>query len=113
LFEDWAAKRHFTICLEFVSTEELNKVLERFFTELRKQDGTNYEPDSLQTMLATLECYFHMNNCPYAFAEARRVLNGKAIELHEKGLGKEKTESRPFVCNRRDAVVGHGDPWQY
>ena len=94
-FEDWVAKWQFTIHLEFVSTEGLNKVLERFFTELRKQDGTNYESDSLQTMLAVLDGYFHMDNCPFSvlkddtFAEARKVLKGKAIELREKGWERE------------------------
>jgi len=35
--------------------EQLDGILQLFFAEIRKNDGTNYEPDSLRTMMAALD----------------------------------------------------------
>jgi len=54
-------------------------------------NGTDYEPKSLRTMLAALDRYFHGSGCRYSiskdkeFLESRKVLNGKATELREQG----------------------------
>ena len=37
--------------------EQLDKVLERYFVSIRKQDGTDYEPRSLKVMQAALDRY--------------------------------------------------------
>ena len=37
---------------------EVDRVLQHFFAELKKQDGTDYEPDSLRTMLGALDRHF-------------------------------------------------------
>ncbi len=37
---------------------ELDSVLQNFFAELKKKDGTDYEPESLCTMLAALDRHF-------------------------------------------------------
>jgi len=60
---------------------------------VKKKDGSDYEPDSLHTMLGALD--IHFRNAGYKFmiikdeefAECRQVLNGKAMNLErwEKG----------------------------
>ena len=40
---------------EMVLPEQLDKILERFFACVCKQDGTDYEPGSLKVMQAALE----------------------------------------------------------
>ena len=37
--------------------EQLDKVLERYFASIRKQDGTDYESRSLKVMQAALDRY--------------------------------------------------------
>ena len=39
---------------EKLPPEQLDKVLERSYASVRKQDGTNYEPGSLKVMQAAL-----------------------------------------------------------
>ena len=73
------------------------------YADLKKHDRTDYEPESLRTMLAALDRSFRSSGCKYSivkdkeFAESREVLNGKAIELREQGKGKRK--------NKADAVT--------
>jgi len=41
--------------LENIPEQKLDGVLQQFFAELRKKDGKEYEPDSLRTMLSSLD----------------------------------------------------------
>ena len=75
-----------------------NKTLQHFFAELRKQNGSEYEPESLRTMLSSLDRFLHDKGKQYSilkdqeFESCRKVLNGKAIELREMAWVREKTE---------------------
>ena len=102
------------------SASELDQILQHFLAELRKKDGTNYEPDSLRMMLGALDRYFR--NAGYnfwiikdkKFTECRQVLNGKAIKLRKMGMGKRKnkddvlTEDEEIIWSK--GVLGVGNP---
>ncbi len=53
-------------------------------------------------MLAALDRHFRSSGCKHSigkdkeFAESRKVLNGKAIELREQGKGKRKNKADPL-----------------
>ena len=101
-FETWQKQRGITVPLCDASASELDVVLQNFFAELKKKDGTDYEPESLRTMLAALDIFFRSSGCKYSiakdkeFSESRKVLNGKAIELREQGKGKRKNRADPL-----------------
>ena len=42
--------------------EELDECLSRFFAEIRKSDGSDYEPDNLRVILAALDRYLKQND---------------------------------------------------
>jgi len=75
--------------------QELDRVLQEFYCHVRKQNGDEYKPDSLQTMLAALDRHLSGCGCSYSimkdreFKESRLVLNGKAIQLRENRKGKK------------------------
>ena len=52
-FKKWRRERQICHKLEEILKEKLDGTLQ-FFTEIRKNNGTNYEPDSLRT-IDTLE----------------------------------------------------------
>ena len=85
-----------------VSASDLDILLQHFFAQLTKKDGSEYEPESLRTMIAALERHIKGLGCRHSilkdreFDGCRKVLNGKAIELREKGKGKRR--------NKADAV---------
>ena len=51
------ARRIENVNIETMATQELDKLLSKFYAEVKKQDGTDYEPDSLRIMQSAIECY--------------------------------------------------------
>ena len=96
-FNKWAQSRNIIPELSLFAPSELNNILRRFYTELRKENGTDYEPDSLRVMQASLHRY--LVECKYPksiivdaeFKTSCDVLEGKARTLREKGMGKNRT----------------------
>ena len=63
--------------------------MQRFFAELVKKNGENYEPESLNVMIAALDRHINLLK-DKEFVGCRRVLNGKAgkgEETQEAGTG--------------------------
>ena len=55
-FNKWRTEKQIGQELEeIILKEQLDGILQLFFAEIRKNDGTNYEPDSLRTMMAALD----------------------------------------------------------
>ena len=57
VFENWCDENGLEKNPETVRPEQLDKVLERFFACVCKQDGTDHEPGSLKVMQAALDHY--------------------------------------------------------
>jgi len=94
-FEAWRTWRKLPHKPEEIPKQELNGTLERFLAEVRKSDGSEYEPDSLRTMLAALDRHLRQAGAKFSiikdreFDECRKTLNGRAVVLREGGLGKK------------------------
>ena len=84
VWRSWAVERQFNPNLEEYSAEELDKVLQRFYAEVRNKRGEQYEPESLKGMMASLDRYLRERNSPYSilkdrqFHQSKQVLEGKA-----------------------------------
>ena len=89
-------------------------MLQQFYVEVQKEDGSEYKPDSLRVMLASLDRHFRENGAPYsllkdkAFVCSRQVLNGKAIELRESGRDKQKNKADPVTAEEEELLWGSG-----
>ena len=102
-YRAWAIERQKNVDLEQYSPLELNRVLCQFYAELRKADGSEYEPDSLRVMQAGLNRYLRekqygkciMNDIE--FKESCDVLEGKARFLREIGKGKKPFAAEPLT----------------
>ena len=99
---------------EMVLPEQLDKILERFFACVCKQDGTDYEPGSLKVMQAALER--HLKEKGYSFSiikdreffNSRKVLEGKAHKLRNEGKGKLPNKSRSLIREEEEALWESG-----
>ena len=97
-FDKWRMERQTAQKLEEIPKERLDGILQLFFAEIRKNDGTNYEPDSLRTMLAALDRHLREKGSTFSilkdreFDASRKVLNGKAIGTSRAGFGQEKAQ---------------------
>lgn len=109
-FRKWAEFRGFQENIAEYEPYELNTVLERFYAEVRKKDGTDYEPDSLRVMQASLHRHLVEQNYPKSilsdveFVNSRRVLEGKAKALREQGKGKKPNKSEPMTIDEENML---------
>ena len=85
-----------------MAPEILDEVLQKFYVEVRKQDGFEYEPDSLKFMQVALERNSSTHQNPYSiingreFASSRAVLDAKAKQLRMKGYDKRQNRDQPY-----------------
>ena len=84
IFQQWVKKRGKNEQLESYEVPELNEALAQFFAELRKENGKDYEPDSLKVMQAALDSHLKSKNYPKSimrdteFLSSRKVLERSA-----------------------------------
>ena len=62
-FYDWHAEKK---VLEDIPVEELEAVLCKFYAEVRRKDGEEYEPDSLAIIQASLDRHLENVGRPYS-----------------------------------------------
>ena len=94
-FDAWRAERGISSPLHETPRENLNTILKRFYAEVVKENGDEYEPE---TMLASLDRYLKEHGALFSiradqeFEESHKVLNGRAKEIRESGKGKKKNK---------------------
>ena len=115
VFTKWAKERNLEEQIEKYEVNLLNTTLEQFYGEVRKQNGKDYEPDSLAVMQAALDRHLKENDYPKSiikdkeFSSSRQVLEGKAKTLRESGLGKKPNASRSLTKNEEETLWRCGE----
>ena len=110
VWKTWAKQAGHSEEIKSYQPEELNLLLEEFYATVHKQDGTEYEPDSLRVMQAALDRHLGDNGCKFSiirdreFSESKKVLEGKARQLRQQGKGKQGQSSHRKW--RRNALGG-------
>ena len=110
VFENWCDENALDKSAEKLPPEQLDKVLERFYASVRKQDGTDYEPGSLKVMQAALDR--HLKEKGYSlpiikdreFLSSRKVLEGKACKLQNEGKGKLPNKSQSLTREEEEVL---------
>ena len=74
----------------------LDEILQQFYAEVKRKDGTDYEPSSLSNMQAAIDR--HLREAGYMYSalpsrHSRNVLEGKARLSRVKGKGKRPNKS--------------------
>ena len=57
VWRNWCLARNIDDKMECFSPQVLDGILTKFYAEVRKKDGSEYEPDSLRVMQASLDSY--------------------------------------------------------
>ena len=116
VFDNWCDENSLEKNLEMIPPEQLDKVLERFYASVCKQDGTDYEPGSLKVMQAALDRHLKEKGCSFSiikdreFFNSRKVLEGKARKLRNEGKGKLPNKSNQ---RGRRSFVGKRGAWKF
>ena len=100
VWSSWAKSRNINVNMETMAPATSDEVQQKFYLEVRKQGGSEYEPDSLKVMQAALERYFSSRKYPCSltscreFSSSRAVLDAKAKQLRMNGYGKRKNRAQ-------------------
>ena len=66
VWQTWATQRKVNIKMEEYEHEQLDKILEIFYREIRTKDGFEYEPESLKSMLTSLDRFLKEHDYKYS-----------------------------------------------
>ena len=78
-FEQWRVARDMPRPLADIERKELDSILQLFYSSIKKENGEDYEPCSLRTMLVSLDRYLREQKRPFSilqdkeFEESRKV----------------------------------------
>ena len=114
VFKKWATERNVNANLEEYECDALDQTLSQFYAELRKENGEDYEPDSLKVMQAAMERYLKSKSYPKSiirdreFINSRKVLEGKARKLREQGKGKRPNRSKSLTKEEEEVLWQNG-----
>ena len=95
LFRDYLAHRFVLLKPEDLDHDELNRNLCRFLMQLKRRDGSDYEPVAVRNMVGSIARYllekkYDANIMEHQdFRDMREVLKRKLKELKELGLGNQ------------------------
>jgi hypothetical protein len=77
----------------------LDKLLSKFYGEVKKVNGADYEPESLRVMQAAIDRYLRdkdygksrpiISSLP--FHQSMKTLNAKAARIRQQGMGKRRS----------------------
>ena len=110
----WAKSRQINESKETMAPAALDGVLQKFYLEVRKQDGSEYEPEALKVMQEALERYLSTQKYPYSlvnsleFSSSRAVLEAKAKQLRMNGYGKRKNRALPYNSAEEESFRSSG-----
>ena len=83
-----------------IPPEELNQYLCEFFVTLQKQDGSDYEPSTIECIKSSIERHLRDKYYPVSiindrvFSKLRDALKAKKTSLKKKGLGRKSSAAQ-------------------
>ena len=109
-FKEWATSKKKDHEIEKLAPFELDLRLQNFFTEVRKRDGTEYEPNSLASLQAGIDRYLKLKGYKYSilkhqyFSRSRTFWTKRTSRTswHENGgfhITNQRMQYRvPYIC---------------
>jgi len=71
VWQTWTKERKVNPKMEEYEHEQFDEMLQIFYTEIRTKNGSEYEPDSLKSMLAALDRHLKEHGYKYSIIRAR------------------------------------------
>ena len=84
-----------------MAPEELDKVLSKFYAEVKKKDGDDNEPETVKMMQSSTEKYLKEKVCPVSIVRSRELHNSQEIKYSTR---------RRFPCASKGEVNGQTNP---
>ena len=100
VWKKWCLEKRIAEEIDNYEPTELTTLLERFYAELKIKHGENYEPESLEVVIASLDRHLKKKGFSLSivrdreFSSSKQVLDGKAKQLRLAGRGKSLNKAR-------------------
>ena len=113
-YQTWAHQQQLPTKLSTIPTADLDKILQQYFAVVCRTNGENYEPESLKVMHSSINRYLREKGygCSILkdkeFEKSRKILNGKAVDLQEKGKGKRPMRADPLTEKEESQLWSSG-----
>ena len=101
VWEAWCKQKNIVNKIEESEPDELNKLLETFYAEVKNKIGDDYEPDSLKVMTAALDRHLNEKGHKFSlirdreFYSSKKVFDLKARQPRQSRMGKRPNKARP------------------
>ena len=115
VYKEWAKERGYERNINEYEPGELDEILKLFYVEVRKKDGTTYEPQCLNVMITSLDRFLKNNSYPRSivrdreFAASETILEGVARDLRSQGKGKIPNRTRSLAPDHEDVLWSSGE----
>ena len=99
---------------EKMTSSELDKLLSKFFKDVKKENGEEYEPSSLTSFQRSFQRYFTEKKLPFnifedeEFSRCRQVLAAKRKSLVQSGLGNKPNAARELTEKEQNKLFETG-----
>ena len=113
VWSSWCKARCVNPAINTMSLSTMDAHLTRFIMEARKQDGTEYPPNTLYQLICGLQRYLKENGRPEValldekrqeFDKTRKVLDGRMKELTAKGVGTVTKSAQPLTSEQENEL---------
>lgn len=114
VYKEWAKLRGKEENIEVLPPHELDIILQSFFAELKKKNGSDYEPNSLNSAQTSIDRYLKNKGYKISilrdreFLTSRSVLEGKARMLREQGMGKRPNKAESLTAEEEEILWNCG-----
>ena len=98
-----------------IPAPDLDKLLCSFFKDLRKKDGSDYEPDRVSSFQKSIQLHITEQKLPFkilkddAFSRSRSVLAAKRKSLVKEGRGNKPNASRELTDEEEAKLLETGE----
>lgn len=110
VWKTWCEDKSIVLKMEEHEPAELNRLLVKFYAEVKNKSGDDYEPDSLKVMIAALDRHLKEKFYPLSivkdreFHSSKQVLEGKAKLLRLAGRGKRPNKARNLTKEEEEVL---------
>ncbi|KAK2548374.1 Uncharacterized protein P5673_031442 [Acropora cervicornis] len=110
VWKTWCEGKSIALEIEEHEPAELNRLLEKFYAEVKNKKGEDYEPDSLRVMIAAFDTHLKEKQYPLSiikdqeFHSSKQVLEGKAKLLRQAGRGKRPNKARNLTKEEEELL---------
>ena len=99
IFQRWAKTVNETRTIDKIPPTELNNLLTHFVVKIRKQNGEEFEPDTLTSFFRSFDRFLRQQGKQYSilndiqFSKAREALASKRKQLRRSGKGQKPNKA--------------------